>query len=89
MNPVERLICSLVHKFGRSGEIEDTDADIDDYDDYVDDIQQNLPDGFQAKGDFFVFVDECHRTQSGKLHRAMKTLLPNALLIGFTGTPVV
>ena len=88
-NPVERLICSLVHKFGRSGEIADEDADIDDYDDYVDDIQQNLPDGFQAKGDFFVFVDECHRTQSGKLHRAMKTLLPNAMLIGFTGTPLL
>ena len=88
-NPVERLICSLVHKFGRSGEIEDEDADIDGYDDYVDEIQQHLPDGFQAKGDFFVFVDECHRTQSGKLHRAMKTLLPNAMLIGFTGTPLL
>ena len=88
-NPIERLICSLVHKFGRSGEIEDEDADIDDYDDYVEDIQQHLPDGFQAKGDFFVFVDECHRTQSGKLHRAMKTLLPNAMLIGFTGTPLL
>ena len=88
-NASERLICSLVHKFSRSGEIEDEDADIDDYDDYVEDIQQHLPDGFQANGEFFVFVDECHRTQSGKLHRAMKTLLPNALLIGFTGTPLL
>ena len=88
-NPVERLICSLVHKFGRSGEIEDEDTDIDDYDDYLDDIQKHLPDGFQSKGEFFVFVDECHRTQSGKLHRAMKTLLPNAMLIGFTGTPLL
>lgn len=32
-NPAERLICSLVHKFGRSGEREDEDTDIDDYDD--------------------------------------------------------
>ena len=88
-NPAERLICSLVHKFGRSGEIEDEDADIDDYDDYLDEIQQHLPDDFQPKGEFFVFVDECHRTQSGKLHSAMKTLLPNALLIGFTGTPLL
>ena len=85
-NASERLICSLVHKFSRSGEIEDEDADIDDY---VEDIQQHLPDGFQANGEFFVFVDECHRTQSGKLHRAMKTLLPNAMLIGFTGTPLL
>ena len=85
-NPAERLVCSLVHKFGRSGEMEDEDAAIDDY---VEDIQKHLSDGFQAKGEFFVFVDECHRTQSGKLHSAMKTLLPNAMLIGFTGTPLL
>jgi SWI2/SNF2 ATPase len=29
----------------------------------------------------FVFVDECHRTQSGKLHRAMKAMMPNAVFI--------
>jgi type I restriction enzyme R subunit len=34
-------------------------------------------------------VDECHRTQSGKLHDAMKELLPGAMLIGFTGTPLL
>ncbi|MFM8857689.1 MAG: type I restriction endonuclease subunit R, partial [Actinomycetota bacterium] len=37
----------------------------------------------------FVFVDECHRTQSGQLHRAMKEILPKATLIGFTGTPLL
>ncbi len=36
-----------------------------------------------------MFVDECHRTQSGDLHKAMKALLPNALFIGFTGTPLL
>ena len=86
-NSAERLVCSLVHKFGRSGEVEDTD--VDDYDNYVKDIEKHLPDGFQPKGEFFVFVDECHRTQSGKLHKAMKVLLPNATLIGFTGTPLL
>ena len=78
------LICSLIHKFGRSGEISDTDVET-----YVDEIQRNRPDGFQPSGEFFVFVDECHRTQSGKLHKAMKTLLPQALFIGFTGTPLL
>ena len=86
-NSAERLVCSLVHKFGRPGEVADTDTD--DYDDYVKDIEENLPDRFQSKGEFFVFVDECHRTQSGKLHKAMKVLLPNATLIGFTGTPLL
>jgi len=34
-------------------------------------------------------VDECHRTQSGKLHQAMKAIVPGAMLIGFTGTPLL
>ena len=83
-DPTDRLACSLVHKFGKSGEITDSDVDK-----YVADIEKQLTDDFQAQGDFFVFVDECHRTQSGKLHKAMKTLLPNAMLIGFTGTPLL
>ena len=76
----EWLICSLVHKFGRSEE--------GDIDAFVEDIRSHLPTDFFAKGEIFVFVDECHRTQSGKLHRAMKTLLPEAMMIGFTGTPL-
>lgn len=80
-----RLICSLIHKFGRrSGEISDLD-----YDRFVEELFKTLPPEFQAKGDFFVFVDECHRTQSGKLHKAMNAILPNAVLIGFTGTPLL
>jgi type I restriction enzyme, R subunit len=75
------LIASLVHKFGASEE-GDVDA-------FLEDIRSHLPKGFHAKGDIFVFVDECHRTQSGKLHDAMKALLPGAMLIGFTGTPLL
>jgi type I restriction enzyme R subunit len=77
----EWLVCSLVHKFGASEE--------GDIDAYLADIQSCLPKGFCAKGEIFVFVDECHRTQSGKLHDAMKALLPGAMLIGFTGTPLL
>ena len=44
---------------------------------------------FSPKGDIFVFVDECHRTQSGDLHKAMKAMLPNAMFLGFTGTPLL
>jgi hypothetical protein len=47
------------------------------------------PKTFKAKGDIYVFVDECHRTQSGKLHKAMKAILPDAMFIGFTGTPLL
>jgi len=77
----EWLICSLIQKFGTSEE--------GDIDAFIEDIRRHLPKGFHAKGEIFVFVDECHRTQSGKLHEAMKTVLPSAMLIGFTGTPLL
>ena len=77
------LICSLIHKFGKK-QIEDAD-----YEKYLAELQNSLPANFQAKGNIYVFVDECHRTQSGKLHQAMKQILPNAVLIGFTGTPLL
>ena len=80
----EWLVGSLIHKFGASGEISDKDVDT-----YVSEIKKSLPKDFHAKGEIFVFVDECHRTQSGKLHKAMKVLLPGAMLIGFTGTPLL
>jgi type I restriction enzyme R subunit len=38
--------------------------------------------------DIFVLVDEGHRTQYGLLHAKMRTALPNACYIGFTGTPL-
>ncbi len=82
-NSTDRLLCSLVHKFRSSPN------NTSDIDDYVADIEALRGDDFRPKGEIYVFVDECHRTQSGKLHRAMKTLLPNAVLIGFTGTPLL
>lgn len=79
------LIASLIHKFvgKEEGEIEG------DIQGFIDEMKRSLPAGFKAKGDIYVFVDECHRTQSGELHKAMKEILPNALFIGFTGTPLL
>ena len=73
-----RLLCSLVHKFGR--------RDVDNFDQFIRELEAQP---CQTVGEIFVFVDECHRTQSGKLHRVMKALLPNAVFIGFTGTPLL
>lgn len=73
-----RLLCSLIHKFGPRG--------VDDFDAFIRDLETQ-PD--HAVGELFIFVDECHRTQSGKLHRVMKTMLPGATFIGFTGTPLL
>jgi type I restriction enzyme, R subunit len=83
--PIPWLLCSLVHKFGRQSDPESDEA----ADDFINELRSSLPSNFRAKGDLYVFVDECHRTQSGKLHEAMKEILPDAMFIGFTGTPLM
>jgi type I restriction enzyme R subunit len=75
------LLCSLIHKFANREEGNVAE--------YIQELRANLPPDFKAKGDLYVFVDECHRTQSGDLHKAMKAILPEALFIGFTGTPLL
>ena len=79
------LLCSLVHKFGRQTDSDDDAAT----EAFIEELKKSLPKDFRAKGELFVFVDECHRTQSGKLHDAMKMILPEAMFIGFTGTPLM
>ena len=73
-----RLLCSLVHKFGRK--------DVDDFDAFIRGLESQPS---KTVGEVFVFVDECHRTQSGRLHKAMKAMMPNAVFVGFTGTPLL
>jgi len=73
-----RLLCSLVHKFGRKN--------VEDFEAFIRELKAQPS---QTVGEVFVFVDECHRTQSGKLHRTMKAMMPDAVFIGFTGTPLL
>jgi type I restriction enzyme R subunit len=88
------LICSLIHKFGNKG-VSDSGESFGKKTQipmkkYLEDIVARLPEGFKAKGNLFVFVDECHRTQGGYLHEAMiKIMGDNVMLIGFTGTPLL
>lgn len=39
--------------------------------------------------DILVLIDEAHRSQATELHSSMREALPNAALIGFTGTPII
>jgi len=73
-----RLLCSPVYKFGK--------RNVGDFEQHIKDVEAQPT---QTVGEIFVFVDECHRTQSGKLHRVMKAMMPNAVFIGFTGTPLL
>lgn len=81
-NPAPRLLCSLVHKFG----VEARGRDKKEFEVFLEELQTQPA---TAVGELFVFVDECHRTQGGRLHRVMKALLPEAVFIGFTGTPLL
>ncbi|MBU0458370.1 HsdR family type I site-specific deoxyribonuclease [Patescibacteria group bacterium] len=41
-----------------------------------------------TREDFFVLIDEAHRSTGGDLGNYLMGALPNATLIGFTGTPI-
>jgi len=73
-----RLLCSLIHKFGL--------RDVENFNQFLQELESQPS---NAVGEIFVFADEAHRTQSGRLHRTMKAMLPNAVFIGFTGTPLL
>lgn len=95
----EWLICSLIHKFGANSSEDEAQKDESgtkvSLDEYLDELQaiitQKYGNNFSVKGDnIFVFVDECHRTQSGRLHEAMRAIMgKEIMLIGFTGTPLL
>ncbi|AZB55469.1 HsdR family type I site-specific deoxyribonuclease [Cereibacter sphaeroides] len=78
-DPKERVVASLVHKFGRREE--------DELGTMIAEIQRGKIGA--PVGEFFVFIDEAHRTQSGKLAAAMRMILPEAVFYGFTGTPLL
>lgn len=88
------LLCTLIHKFGKKnvegkGDMAGVKSEIP-LEKYLEKIVAQLPQGFKAKGNIFVFIDECHRTQGGYLHEAMKTIMgKDVMMIGFTGTPLL
>ena len=77
-NPLPRLLCSLIHKFHA--------RDVDNFEAYIEELKSGPS---NTVGELFILVDECHRTESGKMHKVMKAILKNAIFIGFTGTPLL
>jgi type I restriction enzyme, R subunit len=72
------LLCPLVHKFGKK--------DVKNFEEFIKELRAQPS---QTVGEIFVFVDECHSTQSGRLHDVMNAIMPDAVFIGFTGTPLL
>ncbi len=91
------IICTLIHKFGVGLHGENPDAITvggkkakQSPEECMEAIAAALPPDFQPKGKVVVFVDECHRTQGGILHQAMKKIMgEDVMMIGFTGTPLL
>lgn len=95
--PQPDLVTTLLHKFG-VGVTGDNDEGSEDKtlkgkrspEQYLQEVADHLPEGFRAKGNLFVFVDECHRTQGGVLNKAMRKIMgDDVMMIGFTGTPLL
>ena len=90
-----KLICTLIHKFGGGTSTYEAVTVGDkksqrQMDEFLKEIRESLPSDYKPKGNLFVFVDECHRTQGGLLHEAMKLCLgEEKMMIGFTGTPLL
>jgi type I restriction enzyme R subunit len=80
------IICTLIQKFrGSSSSNEVSEEDVEAF---VEELKNAVKTNVKPNGKFFVFIDEAHRTQSGSLHKYLKELLPEAIFIGFTGTPI-
>jgi type I restriction enzyme R subunit len=76
--PSPRLLCSLVQKLGKKSD--------DNAQEFIKELEvYPVPTGIEL----FIFVDDCHRTQSGKLNLTLKMMLHNAVFIGFTSIPLL
>ncbi len=49
---------------------------------------EDMPEKINISTEIFVFVDEAHRSTSGKLGNYLVGAIPNATFLGFTGTPI-
>ena len=95
--PGNSVLTTLIHKFGLG--LHDATADritvsgkkaTRSAENIMEAIARSLPEDFAPAGNFYVFVDECHRTQGGVLHKAMKQIMGDkVMMIGFTGTPLL
>ncbi len=71
----DKVIVTTIQKLGLA-------LDVNSKDNYHEELRR-----LQDKRMVFIF-DECHRSQFGDNHKAIKAFFPNAQLFGFTGTPI-
>ncbi|MFE3988272.1 type I restriction endonuclease subunit R [Nocardia tengchongensis] len=79
------LVMILIQK----AQQDEDDSAGDDAEPDAEDTTQALPEPVNLNSSIVVLVDEAHRGQDGLLHARLRALLPNAVMIGFTGTPII
>ncbi|WP_435105331.1 type I restriction endonuclease subunit R [Nocardiopsis synnemataformans] len=100
--PGKALYFAMIHKYQDGGA--DTD-DTDESQEGAESIEDSEPEREEKKGgkkeivpqldvvddsaDILVLVDEAHRSQGSQLHANLMGALPNAVRVGFTGTPII
>ncbi len=76
--PSPRLLSSLVQKLGKKSD--------DNAQEFIKELElYPVPSGMEL----FIFVDDCHRAQSGKLNLALKMMLHEAIFVGFSSIPLL
>ncbi|MCA9051055.1 MAG: type I restriction endonuclease subunit R, partial [Planctomycetaceae bacterium] len=78
--PTGRTIMTTVQKFR-----DELDTDVSAS---VGNMQSKLHPELTDADNVFVLVDEAHRTEYGRFNANLRRALPNACLLGFTGTPI-
>jgi type I restriction enzyme R subunit len=74
------IMLTLIHKF-RPEEMDELRRELNE-------LAQRNKETIQTRKNVIAFIDEGHRTQYGMLAAQMKSILKNAFLFAFTGTPI-
>jgi type I restriction enzyme R subunit len=76
------LVLVTIQKAGRDEDVEDRDED------YGAQLDEPVP-PVNDSTKILILVDEAHRSHERFQHARLRAMLPNAVLVGFTGTPIL
>lgn len=90
-NPGADLVFAMIQKFRDTEGTDDeaAEVDADDKDGGAADSAATLYPELNPSPDIVVLIDEAHRSHTTTLHANLRRAVPNAALIGFTGTPIL
>lgn len=88
-SPGADLVFAMIQKFRDTEGVDDEAAELAADSEDVGIVDDTLYPELNPSEDIVVLADEAHRGHSSGLHANLRRALPNAALIGFTGTPIL